>query len=493
MQAFYTFIVETAKQKKVSLQALAQHCHIGRTTLYRIMKGESRLTEDIEKGIVSFLRLTDAEVSRMATCLVGREGVADTDYLRAFSILDDLVYPQSGHPATHATANFATYARGEKYLRSFAEVCQDLGQALQAASGNIEVYIQEAADDAVFGMLEKLLSLVMQTGQPADILHFVNFPAQQPAHCAMTFKNCFQLMRHAGYQVYYHSHEPALQAYQLLGDCLLLSFQTAAGQQQYMISLARDDLSTCLHLDNGGSYNFFLSAFLRIKRSCQSADLRQLDLKDLNQEIAQMEGKAPYALLQNGICPNLIPPAVQQKTMDALSVEEKIAIIYQFSGLEAQPYEVEQYAAHILNEMEKRYQLGFRRKHYNIFSREGITQFAKKGSAAAFAPGVTYDIKQRRDTLQSLIRRLDDANDPVEVFISERSFVGGLSILASRGNGVQVDFTHLLRPDGQFNIMLRNPMIASLFFRYFSEYLPFKHLYSREKTKRFLQGLLDSF
>jgi len=495
METFYAFVTKMAKKRKISLQALAQHCHIGRTTLYRIMKGESRLTGDVERRLVSFLQLTEAEHSRMVAILAGREGTGDgdADYLQAFAILDDLIYQQADSMSYRGFSGFAMFAQGEKYLRSFAEICQCLGQALRATTGSIVVYVQEAVDDAVFGMLEKILSLVVQAREPVEIYHFVNFPPQQPAHCAETFKNCFQLMHHSGYQVYYHSDAPAQPAYQLLSDCLLMSFPTAEGRQHYMINLARDDLSTCLTIENEGSYSFLLSAFMRIKRSCKSADFRQLDLKDLNQEIASMEGRAPYALLQNGLCPNMIPPCVQQRTMDILSTEEKAAIILQFTGVMVQPYEVDHYAAYILSEMEKRYQLGFQRKHYNIFSREGMMQFARKGTLAEFVSDITYDVKQRKDTLQTLIRRLEDPTDQVEVFVSERNFASGLSILASRGYGVQVDFVHPQRPDNQFNIVLHNPMIASLFFRYFSEYLPYKHLYSREKTKRFLQSLLESF
>lgn len=491
-QELYSFIKEQAKKKKTNLSDIAKGCNMCRTTLYRVMKGLSPITEQFEKDIATTLGLDQREKYHLSNILNGlpNRGTFDS----AYEILDKLIFGDNEYKKEQ-TFNFAVYLDGERYFRNNHEIYNTIFERYKKNTTSIKIYVKFCMTEDSFQLMNSLINNLYSLSPKVEVEHLINIPNRSPEISAQYISNLIALTKLKNYKVFYREINSETDTSNIFENSILLEREYVNNNElkKDYAFFSFDTLSQCLIFNNSNLYSFFISAFTSFKTLFNSSLVYTSNVAQIIEPLAKFYHENNNILIKNALSFEIIPAYIYDEVYDRCSEEECLKILQKIYNKKIYNFELKSYWNSLREFINDRYKSTFLYNCFFIINSEGLINFAKTGMIFdCCIPMPVLEVSERKQVFEDLYKRIKSNDSKFNFYITDKILLQNkLCLLINSSRGILIDYESEKLQNMRQNIFVNNKSFNSLFLHYFIEHIPYTNVYSKEKTLMFLKRIID--
>jgi len=491
MKTLYSFITSLCKDQDMKLEDLQKKLKTSRTTLYRYMKGINQITPEVAENFIKALNMS-MQQSLEFTKIISLSAI-DRSLIESREVLDDFLFGKKAGP-THIFDIEMILYDNDKYLRTFKEILDKIYsfKDKKNLTGTIKIY--SCISENVFAHVSEFLERIFSEGINIEAEQFVGLSEKNYLQNACSFINAFPLMKYEKYRFYYRTIEVEDM---LLPDSILVSLKYTENDKQknqfYIISLYEDSLADCIAFTDIYMYGYLSRIYENFKSSYVNT-MRKYGNMDFEDDIfIEMSKHGRSCLVKPNPCYDKIPIEVYQNILDRMSSEDLIKLVSSVTGQKIDSGTLPATLKKIFTYLEKRVEAAAIEKHTDIYSKQGMIEFAETGKLTDHLTHLpAFNKEEIKIILKHIYDRRSETKGEYSLFITETEYANNDFIFSVyKDYGIVVEYIFPEHTEGLWKmILIQNTRLASIFFDYFDNHIPINKAINKIQTDDFLKSLI---
>jgi len=486
----YKYLSAKSKERELPIESLPELFEFSRSSLYRYMKGISRMSVQVQAEFVRVFKLDEGEQQEFRR-LVGLSEF-DSTMLDARQALDSFVFDNQRGRVQSELTKFAYY-ESDVFLRTSDEISEQIYSLVANKDAECIVRITGCMAPEMINWVSSFLKKLFSSSDNISVEHLLTFSEKNYLHNANTLINIIALLKYQSYLVLHSEETLTSDVNSLFKNTLLIEIRMRASASRYFcISMLDDGLSTCLSTSDKNVFAFFNKNYEALKVSYHAALLDASNFDIFGSQLAELTLNANCYILKPNCCYDLIPISVYHSLMSRLTPQELEGLQI---GIRDSIDASERALDDVLAVLEKRIAASYKNHHIDVNSLDGLSQFARTGRTTDhfdFLP--SFSKEERRTVLEYIKKRSIDLNDKYQLFLTRKAMLEkGYIIVTIEGIGIIIEYDQDDYRQGICsNLFIRNKMLADIFSDYIKNHIPNNHVLTTEETTAFLDSLIAS-
>ena len=492
MDMLYKFLTSMCKGNDMKIGDLQQKLNVSRTTLYRYMKGINRITPDMAQSFISALNMDMHQSFEFSKHI----SLSAFDYTLVESrhVLDDFLFGKQLKPKPPFNVDMVLYDK-DKYLRTLKEILDYIFSFSSKEALTGEIKMVNCLNENIFALIAGHFEEASKAGANIGMEHFIGLSESNYLQNIKAFTYIFPLIMYEKYKLFYREKETEDS---LLHDSILVSltYQEDGKQvnQYFSITFYESGMSECVAFNDFYMYSYLSKLYENLKRSHKDVMYKTeyIDItEDIIDEIQKYGGS--YIIKPNPYY-DRIPYEVYVSLINRTSGDERKGLMSALSGEEFDESAIPDAASKLMQSLKKRLDVAQATKQTDVFSREGLVDFAQNGRLTDhldYLPALNQD--EKRTVLERLYNRCNDPKSAYSLYITENEMSRkGMVLEATKGFSLAIGNTQPETQEGLWKmVIIQNERLASIFCDYMENHIPVNHAMEKEKAKNFLQALIN--
>jgi len=492
MKTLYSFIAALCKDQDMKLEDLQKRLGTSRTTLYRYMKGINQITPGVAEGFVTALNMSIQQTMEFQKFV--SLSAFDNSLIESRKVLDDFLFEKKSDTKPSFDVDMVLYD-GDRYLRTFKEILDNIYSFSEKEGFVGIVKIYNCLSENIFSNLTNFLLKGFSEGINFEAEQFIGLSEKDYLQNAYSFISTFPLMKYDKYRFYYKEIESMEGP---LPDSILFSIQYKQDGKQinkyFVISFFENGFSDCIAFHDNYMYMYLSRIFEGLKINFTNV-MRKYDNVDLEDDIfTEMNKHGGSVLIKPNPCYDEIPIEVYESLLGRTSTEELIDLFSSMLGFRLEEEALPATLEKTFEYLKKRIKGAKSSKHTDIYSKQGITEFATTGRLTDHLPHLpTFSKEEIHKVLEYINNRNNDPKDTYTLYITEDGYVHNDFIFSIYTDfGIIVEYIFPPHTAGLWKmILIQNERLASIFTDYFVNHIPVNKAMDKKQTDTFIKSLIE--
>lgn len=495
-QDLYSFFTTKARELDLKIEQLPELCGISRSSLYRYMKAISPIPAKIEKEFARVLQLSDDEKEMFHELI--ELSMYDQTLLQARTALDEVIFGKSDQPLD--PVHCVLYA-DDKYFRSLDEIFAEVLTLTSQPGFSCDIKILNCIDPPVLRAVAAFAQQLEQRGAVSAVEHLLSLVEgdySQITHAFLSIISTLSLISYPNYTARYNMVDSLHGQKGLFENTILLTIESgtagAVSRKCYWFSMLKEQLSSCLVFTGEHLYTLLTENYRETRRQYQSLLCDTKGISTVGEEMLDLSAGTAHYLIKPNSCFDKIPyeqylsllPRCTPEILNSLNREISEGRVFSMQAVE------KQYLAYL----RKRIDLTFTTAHTDVYSVDGLTEFAKTGKITDHLRGMpAFTKEERKAILENLRDRNLDKKDSYRMFLTERPILeNGLIFIIGKGKGILVQQIQERYRSGVYhNIFVNNQDLETVFIDYIENHLIRNHTMSTEEATQAINLLITRY
>lgn len=496
MNNINTFIKKKLKERHIKMDTLIKKSEVSKSTIYRVMNGLQRPSEELLNNLSSILKLNALEQRELRYY----SNLVDTDdeILSARSAVSELLY--SKRP-TNSEKIELIYYHGEKYVRDLNKIFSNILSVSEKPEFSCNIRIVNCCQDIIVSHLFDFVSRLSKSHRSYDVEHLVSFSSHNSKENIVVLGVIIPLLPLDKYKVLY-SESGNTSSNSIFNDFLIIdySYLDANGkqvEQHLYISLMYDAFSTCYVADNEHIQEFFERGYENLRRDFKLTLNSKKSFEFYGQFMLELEAKYDICLFKPNPCYDKIPMEVYNSIISRSSREEKFNFVASFLEEEVTDETLDAQFDGLYEYIKERVDLSFKKRRIDILTRKGMESFASTGKLSDQLAGLPlFNAQEIKTIFEYLKKRNSDKNDKYNFYITKSDEYNNEEYLISafKDSGLMIEYNN---PHYITNHMpqciIEHKGISETFFDFAENYVPTMVAMSKEEADDFLDELIEKY
>ncbi len=498
MDTLYTFLKQKIKDKNLSVRDIAHECFISRATLYRIMKGKSKPSNDLRKLLEKSFHFSESEKHEFNYYITISEKFNDISESLE-KLLYDFLFHNNPSRAESSELEFICYEGREKNIKNYQQILSQIKEVSARDGFRCEIHIVNCANINYIKPIADLLLLTEENHYSVE--HLIKFTEDDYETSFEFLCGIIPLFAYNTYKSLFRNSEVSPSEPQLFSDIMLIKCSFKENEEEterfMVLSFREHEYSDCFILDFKAAYSFFYKHYSDLKKEYQ--DLYLILMRNIgifSDFYSNKEAMYEQYLLKDNPCYNYIPLAVYDSLISRYP-DEDMAAFCRYLDLPSHDRKTFLSAASSLYEsIKKRIDYTYTKKKVNVYTKRGMEEFARTGLLSDHTPLLPAFTKDEvRTTLLYLKDRNNDENDSFELYIVNEDMTGNCVWLADQSGGLSCQYLYCnARGESSMcSFYITNSTLAKIFVSFIGKYIPENIAISREATNTFIDGLIKKY
>jgi len=498
MQDVYKFLTTKCKERGIKIEGLPERFDFkySRTTIYRYMKGILLIPPDVQELFVNLLNLDSAEQAQFAR-LISLSSFDET-MLAARRRLDKFFFESKEIPQEQPEVECVFYDQ-DKYLRTIDEIFSMILSMSEYDGFRCDVKIIGCTQDDILPYAADFAQKLMALSQLSSVEHLVTLFETDFLQNTVFLLDILPLLVHGAYKVYYRESVADGGVKTMLGDFMLITchyLENNAPQKKcYALSFLENSMPECIVFNDKYMLSFWLKNYAYLRQYYPHALTHMTDLTMIEDELHNLESIHDEYLIKPNPCYHKIPIGVYRRLLSRVSVDEikHIAanLINQAVVDEAEALSVME---GMLMNLENRVGSSYKNRHIDVYSKEGLVEFAKTGRISDHLKVLpAFDKEEVKEILIYIRDRNRDPEDSYKlclVNVLQHSYY----FVAIKGHSLLIECDQQTVEDGAYVLLhVHNRNLLEVCCDYIENHLPANHVLPLEDTTAFIDELISKF
>ena len=494
MNDMNTFLKQKLKDTHMRVDSFIDKSGVSKSTMYRVMKGYQRPSEELLETISSILNLNFIEEQELRYY----SNLADTsdDVHSAHKAVADLLFSERDK---NPESIELVYYDGEKYIRDFNKILQGILEHSGKKDFSCRVRMVNCCQENIITPIFAFASELNRTEKDYSIEQLVNFSTTNSTENITVLNEIIPLLCLKKYSAKYFESE-GTPGNGIFKDFMILdySFTDAANSKkqssQLYFSFLQDNLSACYVSESEIMQDFFERNYRAIQKDYRSALNSNKRYEFIGPYLEKAEKDSELYLFKPNICYNRIPGKVYRH------MEARSGPLYDFvAAFLAEEVTEKSYPKQLqglIKYMERRYESSYHIKQVDILSKMGMETFAATGilsdGMAYFPP---FDCGERRDILEDMKKRDKDEKDPYSFYILNKDYGNScLTIYAPANDKIFIEYDDITLPTNDTPCcIIDNENFNEVFVDFAKNYVPTMLAMPQSDAYAFIDELLEKY
>ena len=477
------------KEKGMKLDHIVEKASFSRSTVYRVINGYQKPSDEFLIEIVDLLNLnifeqrelqyystlTNADGEKAST----REEISNFIYLPEQAKREPLEM---------------IFMDNEKFILTLEEV---LSRLLLLPSFQCEIHLVNCCKNEIIEPFAAFITKLNQSGIDYEAEHFIEFSATHDKDTIVTLARVLPVLCFEKYNVYYRTMG-SVEREGLFYDVVFLDYQyTEDGKtkSKYMVmSFASNGFSTCIVSERPMTGDFIRRNMDSVRNQYTLLTNTAARTKTLNESFFELEKTCDKYLFKPNLCYDRIPIIAYMHMLGRTDETQVQAFATAYTQEEVKKENAMEVMAQQAQLMMERQQASYSHKHIDIMTKSGLAEFAATGRITDHIDGFPeFDGEEIAMSFEEIIRRDKDENDPYCFYIIDDScYQVDFMIAVFAQYGLYIEHHHM-KPEGEHApyCFLKHEKLSGIFVDFAENYIPTMLAMAKKESYEFLYQLLE--
>jgi len=495
MQDLYKFLTVKCKERGIKIEELPERFDFqySRTTIYRFMKGILRITKAVQALFVKLLDLNDAEQVQFAR-LISLSSFDET-MLAARRRIDKFLFESGCIPEELPEIECAFYDQ-DKYFRTIDEIFNMVFSMAEHNGFSCDVKIIGCVQGGMLGYISDFTRKLLSLSASSCIEHLAALSDTDFLQNTVFLLDVLPLLFQGAYKVFYREPSADDGAKMMFGDSMFITCQYeengVSKKKCFAVSFLAQAMPECIAFDDKHMRGFWMKNYAHLRMYYPNALTHMTDLPMMGDDLQKMESNCDEYLIKPNPCYHKIPMSVYRRLVGRVSPDEVRRIASTLNSQVRDDAEARYVLETMLLSLEKRIGSSYTNKHIDVYSKEGLAEFAKTGRISDHLTALPpFDKEEIRDILVSIRDRNLDPDDPYTLCLVDR-LQHRYYFVIIKGHGLFIECDQQLSGKGVYeSLYVRNRNLLEVFCDYIENHLPVNHALTVKETTAFIDELIE--
>ena len=507
MAGVYSFIKTKAKENGIKIEDLHKKCNTSRTTMYRLMKGFAIPSADTEQLLATALRLTNAEKAELHYYYKLSE--TNPTLFEAHLALESILLKTAEEAVPKIDIIFY---EDKKFIMTYKELLDNILRVSDDPNFSCNIKIMNSTDviftSPICDFLDELESKISGKKNLEDIVeidHLIKFVEKDSHGNILTLKSILKLLRYNCYDVHFYNVEDRSDGKSeciestksTFNDFMLIKY-TDHGKPKYMfLSLLEGNYSDCYSFEDKMLYEFFSKAYDDKKKEYQQALVKARNFDFYSNMLYEIENNNDSWMFKPNMCYNMIPPELMKAVTSRMSKENTEGLLKDLGESTNNLKRAEEMVNYSVNLLSLRYKATFMNKRIDVYSQEGLLDFASTGKLSDHIPYLPeFTKEERRTILENIRKRNNDPKDNFKYYILNTLMNQDINWGANSANGILLECYDKSVAGTKFeksDIYLEQGTLSRIIIDFADNHVPTRLALSSEDADKFFGDLITKY
>ena len=471
MKDMNSFLKDKLKEKGMRVDSFIQKTDVSKSTMYRIMKGYQRPSDEMLDKMSGILKLNVIEKQELKyySSLVD----TDDDVLAAHKAVAKLLLNERD---TDPEKIEMVYYDRDKYVRSLDEILQNICELSQEQDFFLKLRIVGCCQEAILNPIHSLALHLTDGGKNFEIEQLLLFSDIDFKENIAVLSGILPLLCLKNYEVKYRESDTEVLV-GIIEDLMIAhySYTDAQGSQvekELYFTFLPDNLSACYVADSGNMRDFFERSYRSLQQDYKKALNYSKNYETIGGFLIEAELCHDICLFKPNPCYNRVPSQIYHRIA-------KREPLYEFMrGFLKEEVTKENYddqVAKLLSYMDARSEASYQNVQVDIVSKAGLESLAATGKLSDPLVGFpAFTKEERREILQYMQKRDLDEHDPYNFYILKEAFGDDqLCIYISSNETMYIEY-NIKNTETNYTpcCVIENENLNDIFSSFAQEYVP---------------------
>jgi len=497
MQDIYDYLKKKLKEKNVRIDDIVKRSGLARTSIYRIMKGQTQTPPKVYNLLVELLELDEREKRELDYYI--RLVDVDESLFQARKELQSLIFKTKQEKTARVEdIEFIVYAN-EKYIKRYSELLQLIAETSKKTSFQLDIKIFNCVNDAYLAPLVEMLSK-SKSFDSSDIEQLVSFSNTDSYKNIITLKAIMPLMKYGNYSVLYVNEDIESNNSVFLRDLMLIEYgwdgDDGWEEKYMMLSFMDNTMSICYITEEKSLYEFFTRIYASVKDAHENPLLTQKNIGAMSHAVYEFESGGKNCIIKLDPCYHRVPMNVCISVIGRQSSNQLAEMISYLGDSSVFYFGSESALENLLTYIIDRDKLSLKYSQTNIYTADGLETFAREGRLSdqfSFLPKFTGE--EVKLILENIRRKHNDPKDKFKFYITHASLINDNMIYcASENNGILMEYAEL--QTFQTNLtdcIIKQDVLSKMFLDFAENFVPDTMAMSQAEADRFIDYLIETY
>jgi len=496
MKNINLFLKSKLKEKNMRIDTFIAKAEVSKSTIYRVMKGYQRPSEELLDKMSAILNLNALEQQelRYYSNLLN----ADEDVLSARDEVFNLLYDTE---ISEPDKIELVYYDDEKYIRTFNNILGKLLNKSSIEGFSCRFRMVNCCHDSIVQPLFTAISSLMKNEKNYTFEHLVNFSTYNSKENVIILNEIIPLLPLDNYTVMYCETE-GTSGNSIFYDFLMIDYQytNESGNlidNHLYISFLRDNISTCYVVNNENLQEFFERNYESLHHDYTCSFNNQKKFEFIGTLFLELEINYDVCLFKPNPCYNRIPVSVYESVKARSSKEMLHFFMNSFLYDNVTKETIDTQLADLIAYLDSRVDASYKNTQIDIFTQKGLESFASTGRLSdhldGFPPFIPSEIKAVLEYIKS--RDLDE-KDKYSFFITKSDKYSNEDLLISvfKNHGLLIEYNNpKYKADDMPYCVIEHKGLSNLFSDFAENYVPTMLSMPQKDAYDFIDRLIEKY
>lgn len=497
MENLDSYLKKKLKSKNMKIDTFIKKTKMSKSTIYRVMKGLQKPSDDLIEKIAEVLNLS--QIEKRELIYYSNVSTSDEGLTSARNAVLKLLYDTSID--VHTEDLELIYYDKEKYVRYFNDILHTILKICTKNNFKIDFRIINCNTDFI---TSSLINFIPKLGKKTDnycIQHLVSLALDSPKDSINILSEVLPLLQLDNYSLYYNDSSSTGNI-GIFNNLLIISYKYEDDNGEIIsthnyISFPEDGLPACYVSRNENYlYEFFDRNYNSLIQEYKLAVNNRKEYEFLGYELAKLENEYEVFLFKPDPCYNRIPIEVYKDIIEKTSKDELKVFLNNLSTNNFNDNGTLDFMPELISYLENRIKSSFKNIQVDIFTKKGLEEFAKSGRLSDHLIGLPSFTKEEVKIILEFIKsRHVDKKDPYRFYIVENEYNNNEFILTVFKNyGLFIEYCN---PNSHANnyphCFIEHKELSDIFAEFADNYVPTMITMDTKKSIEFIDSLITEY
>lgn len=498
MENLDSFIKKKLKMKKMKIETFITKTGMSKSTIYRVMKGLQKPSDELLDIIADILNLSQLEKRELI--YYGNMSTSNEKLSYATDAIFQLLYGKNTSEGFQDNIELVFYDK-EKYVRYIDDVFGMIEKVSDSKNFECDIKIINCyKEDAVESVL-KFIENISTNSSNYKIEHLVSLSQINQSDNINMLKSIIPLLQVNNYTLFYSEDSVAFNK-GFFNNFMILDYSYTDedgkfNNKQFLISLLDENLSSCYALNSDDNLKeFFYRNYESIASGYTLAVDNRKKLNFLGDLIADLEKKYDVFLFKPNPCYNRIPMEVYRSLIDRTPKEDMEILLSSISDIDISGVDSKTALSSLIKYLEDRTNFSKKKKQFDVYTMSGLEEFAKTGmltdhlnSLPAFTP------EEIRAIFESIKSRHLNKKDSFKFYIVTGEYDNKDFVLTAFKNyGLLIEYNDpKCIPDNNPYCIIESKNFGDIFYEFGKMYVPTMITLEEDKAIEYIDSLIEKY
>jgi len=485
-----TYFKKKLKEKNIQVDALIQASGSSKSTIYRVMNGLQKPSDELSKRLIEVMNLSATEEQEFHYYISSTD--VDENIIEARKAVYNLLF---GEKTSNSDKIELVYYDKEKYIRTFDNILETIVKESEESNFSCEIKLINCIHTDIISPLVSAAEILFSKGSSYSIEHLINFSSHDYKTNIDDLATTIPLLTLNNYSMMYREDDK-VSNFGFFHDFLIIniSYTTGTGEfveKTYYISILPNNLSACyvVHADDENVHDFFQRNYESLSKEYKPALSSRKALEEYISTIIDLHSKYDVYLYRPHLPISRMPISVYESIVKRVPIEEfmNFFLIGNFDE-----NEIELHIKDFLSLAKSVVEATYINKQIDLYSKPGLEAFASTGLILDHVEVVpAFNKAEIKEILQFLKARDLDPDDPLRILILKEPYADqGLEIAALDNFGLLMEkYVGSMTP----YCIIKHQKLSSLFVDFAKNYAPYMLTMPQDEVHEFIDYLIDKY